>query len=354
MMRYKVLLYEGTYRKVKAYFNDWLHANRKMGLYLQKKLNALESSQLSCDEFLEHLVNTKLPRIFVESEVYGDGKDWSQTELAILGDVGIAVPVTVYDNGLHDDPVVHANPFRATLLYIPGALLQNDTGNTPADWNEVVIGNELNVEAYYALYERRLLPSFIYADNAARSRKKQAFVTIPGLGCGLFAGRFHGMLGMELRNVLIKFLTRYSDRFEHIRAVYYDPYRECQNERFEIGQLSFFVRPLTHGNYDKPQLCEPSTYEDNDDDFAHCELFSFVAWDHVSWPGNDFYVGSRVTDDGVKAAATDSMAALTDVKGSYNERDNRYDPPAPYVNWLHAAQENGCKIRVVNNLAILV
>jgi len=40
-------------------------------------------------------------------------------------------------------------------------------------------------------------------------------------------------------------------------------------------------------------------------------------WDHVSWPGNDFYGGSRSTDDGVKAAATDSMAALTGVEGRY-------------------------------------
>ena len=40
---------------------------------------------------------------------------------------------------------------------------------------------------------------------------------------------------------------------------------------------------------------------------AVSDLFSVVAWDHVSWPGNDFYAGQRKTDDGVKAAATTAM-----------------------------------------------
>ena len=67
-----------------------------------------------------------------------------------------------------------------------------------------------------------------------------------------------------------------------------------------------------------------------------------VAWDHVSWPGNDYWIGAasslaicdaftrgmhmmltmigpvrpgkRCTDDGVKAAATDTMRALTGVE----------------------------------------
>ena len=87
-----------------------------------------------------------------------------------------------------------------------------------------------------------------------------------------------------------------------------------------------------------------------DDDFSNCELFSFVAWDHVSWPGNDFYIGSRATDDGVKAAATSSMAAMTGVEGMYNTRTYKYESPSGYTNWndvifthhirLYLAQDN--------------
>ena len=58
-----------------------------------------------------------------------------------------------------------------------------------------------------------------------------------------------------------------------------------------------------------------------------------VAWDHVSWPGNDFYVGSRMTDDGVKAAATNSMSVFTNLVGEYDQSFKKYLPPKPYSTW---------------------
>jgi hypothetical protein len=64
----------------------------------------------------------------------------------------------------------------------------------------------------------------------------------------------------------------------------------------------------------RPQLSRPGTHADDDDDrrgLDGCRLFSFVAWDHVSRPGNDFYGGARATDDGVKAAATNAMEVMT-------------------------------------------
>jgi hypothetical protein len=228
------------------------------------------------------------------------------------------VPVKVFDNGRHYHPDVHKVPFDATLLYTPGALLKNGRGNRPADWNGVTVDDQIDYQKYYALYERRLLAPFIYANTLAASNKTQAFITIPGLGCGQFAGNFRGHLGSLLKDVLKDFLEKHGNRFPAIRAVYYDPYSECDHERFEIGEISFLVRPLKKGNENKPQLCEPRTYQEDQDDFRDCALFSLVAWDHVSWPGNDFYIGSRSTDDGVKAAATNSMAVVTSVEGSYD------------------------------------
>src|SRR5262249_44771579 len=49
-----------------------------------------------------------------------------------------------------------------------------------------------------------------------------------------------------------------------------------------------------------------------------------VAWDHVSWPGNDFLGGSRATDDGVKAAASNSMSALAGVEGKYGPAERLF------------------------------
>ena len=113
------------------------------------------------------------------------------------------------------------------------------------------------------------------------------------------------------------------------------------------------VRPLTKGNQDRPQLCQPETYAEPGDDFSNCELFSFVAWDHVSWPGNDFYIGSRATDDGVKAAATSSMAHITRIEGAYNTRTYKYEPPWGYKDWIDVVKRHQIKIEVKNNLSVL-
>lgn len=145
--------------------------------------------------------------------------------------------------------------------------------------------------------------------------------------------------------------THASD-LSNLQCVYYDPYRECENERLEINGISFLVRPLTKGDKNKPQLCQPKDYEEKGDEFTNCELFSIVAWDHVSWPGNDFYVGSRVTDDGVKAAATNTMAVMTDVEGEYDSIANEYRPPAEYINWREVIWKNKIILEAKNNLII--
>lgn len=113
------------------------------------------------------------------------------------------------------------------------------------------------------------------------------------------------------------------------------------------------VRPLTKGNEEKPQLCRPESHQDSGDDFSACELVSIVAWDHVSWPGNDFYIGSRATDDGVKAAATDSMKALTGIGGVYDTYANEYRPPEEYRNWEDAVERNDLQLNMHQGIDIL-
>ena len=113
------------------------------------------------------------------------------------------------------------------------------------------------------------------------------------------------------------------------------------------------VRPFIKGNENKPQLCEPRTYEENRDNFKNCDLFTLVAWDHVSWPGNVFYIGIRATDDGVKAAATNSMAVVTGVEGYYNIATNTYKPPKKYVYWNNVVMQNEIQLHVKNNLVVV-
>lgn len=352
LKNYKVLVHQKTYEKALSYL-EALKVGKSAGRYLQERLKDKDISQITVEEFVELLTRTKRPQFFAESAIFGDGSDWNQDELSILGDINIATPVTVYDNGRHSRPMVHRNPFEATLLFVPGALLQNGRNNIPADWEEVTRNGKINEEGYYQLYERRLLPSFIYANEMAEKKSKMAFLTLPGLGCGQFAGKFRGRLGSELKNTLETFLKNYGSALSNVKGVYYDPYQECENERHEINGISFLIRPLTKGNENKSQLCRPEQYEEKGDDFADCELYSFVAWDHVSWPGNDFYIGSRATDDGVKAAATNVMAVMTRVEGKYDSQLNRYNPPAEYRNWEEVILTNKVQLEVKKRLIIV-
>lgn len=69
-----------------------------------------------------------------------------------------------------------------------------------------------------------------------------------------------------------------------------------------------------------------------------------LAWDHVSWPGNDFFRGNRCSDDGVKAAATDSMAVVTGVQGRYDSQRAAYLPPPPYRHWGEVVAKNAPRL----------
>ncbi len=351
MIPYSVLLNSKTYEKAQKYLEALQH-DTAAGGFVQSQLQNHNLSHISVAAFLEILMRTKRPMIFAESEVAGDGSDWTAEELSILGDIGIATPVTVYDNGNHYQPAIHESPFPATLLFIPGTLLRNGRQRLPADWEEVVVNGTLNSDAYRALYHRRLYPLFMYANNRAKQQGRNAFITVPGLGCGQFAGRFQGQLGEELKQALLTFLSQYGQRFSHIRGVYYDPYSECKNERYTLHHINFFVRPLLHDNAPKSQLCVPQQYAENSDQFTDCDLFSIVAWDHVSWPGNDFYGGSRATDDGVKAAATNSMAVLTGIEGQYDTGYSMYRPPSEYRTWEEAVQKNHIQLQVQDRLCI--
>ncbi|MGD7654762.1 MAG: hypothetical protein ACQCXQ_16205 [Verrucomicrobiales bacterium] len=349
-MTYTTIIPDETRRRAAEYVAAVRSGRRQPGQRLGRALEEVGLDgleELDVGRFLQELMNTKEPQIFAESAVAGDGSDWSAEELGMLGDVSVSVPVRVFDNGNHDSPVVHDEPFRATLVYTPGALLRNGRGCVPADWDEVTDANGgLCAEGYYGLYRRRLLPVLRHINDVAAGAGCQALVTVPGMGCGQFAGPFRGALGRALEEVLRRLLGEFGSDLPAIRAIYYDPFDECENGRHEIHGVSLMVRPLRRGNGGKSQLCRPEALADEGDDFSGLALFSLVAWDHVSWPGNDFFAGSRCTDDGVKAAATDSMRVLTGVEGSYDAGCGKYMPPRAYRTWGEVVDRNGLVLRV--------
>jgi hypothetical protein len=341
----QLLLSHPTYQKLTEYLASLRSGEVEAGHLLRAGLGIRSVDTLSEDEFIEALIDTKPPMIFAESAVVGDGSDWTLTELNILGDMSIAVPALIFDNGHHTSPKVHNAPFQGTLIFTPGALLRNGYGRKSADWDEVTNNNgEFDPDGYYRLYTRRLLPVFEYVNATALAQNRHALITIPGLGCGQFAGRFRGQLGEALAEVLKRFLKEFGTHFPSIKVVYYDPYNECSNSQVGINGISLRIRPLTKGNVDKSQLCHPTTFAEDGDNFSRFSLFSIVAWDHVSWPGNDYFGGSRFTDDGVKAAASNSMAVITGIEGRYEPDFGMYTPPAPYRVWKDVVEINNLRL----------
>ena len=310
------------------------------GSHLQGTLAGVSMESLAPLDLLGLLFDTRRPQIFAESEVAGDGSDWRLAELSLLGDVSVAVPVTVFDDGAHRHPAVHATPFEGMLVFTAGALLDNGHGHIPADWPEVVDSDGLvDADGLLNLYRRRLMPVFHHI-NAHAASHRSALVTVPGIGCGQFAGPFRGQLAPLLETVLRQLLHDHGEEWPNIRAIHFDPYSQGSNSREQIHGILFQVRPSkAAGNQPIPQLCPPPTYAAAEDDFSRCCLYSIVAWDHVSWPGNDFYIGSRCTDDGVKAAATDAMAVITGVAGRYDPERTQYLPPAPFPDWNTVVKE---------------
>jgi hypothetical protein len=241
---YSIIIPEDTVARATDYLQALRVDRIRSGALLRGHLDGADLGTMTEQDLLSRLFDTKQPQIFAEMAVAGDGSDWNLTELGLLGDVSIAVPVIIFDDGNHTAPTPHAPPFSGVLIFTPGALLRNGRGHTPADWKETTAADgQVSAEGYYNLYRRRLLPVFRYInDHAAKPRS--AFLTVPGLGCGQFAGPFRGQLGTRLQSVLGKLLTEYGTSLPNLKAVYFDPYSECDNARREIHGISYMVRPL--------------------------------------------------------------------------------------------------------------
>jgi hypothetical protein len=124
-------------------------------------------------------------------------------------------------------------------------------------------------------------------------------------------------------------LERRAAQLPHIRLIYNDPCSECRAEPHTFGSLSLRVRPLLQGNVERLQLCAPVHHAEASDELSDCRLYSIVVRDQASSAGNDYRGGARMTDLGVRAAASDLMRAITKVEGRYDAVNNSYHPPSP-------------------------
>jgi ADP-ribosylglycohydrolase len=110
---YKVVLHGSTWARIGDYAKRLSAGSAGAGTRLRAALDALPVPRVDASWLLIALLATKRPCIFAESEVKGDGTDWTREELGLLGDLGIALPVTVFDDGSHHSPLVHSTRLSA-------------------------------------------------------------------------------------------------------------------------------------------------------------------------------------------------------------------------------------------------
>jgi len=359
---YNIVLSEETLNRINEYKLFLSSSAMEAGKFLDdvlraKKYTPEKIGAITTEEFIELLLATKRPQIFAENEIVGNGSDWNLTELGILGDINVTAPVTIFDDGVWGKgsvPKVHSPPLEGELLFTPGALLhaRKFRGEIPdlVEVTKIEDGKRvINQETYNALVERRLLPLLAHA-NSRSTPDKPALVVLPGIGCGAFAGRFKGSMGEHLNTALTALLKKHGSKFPNIAAVHFDPFNECHEKQETIHGIKYSVAP-SRGAI--PQLSNPGAFGV---DPSKCSFFKIVAWDHVSLPGNDFFINIRDTDDGAVGAATNIMQVITGVKGEYTPKG--YRPPlnaqsVPYESWEVVANEKQVHLETKGRVRVL-
>jgi hypothetical protein len=326
-MPYQLLISKKTLDLLASYKYKLANNLQIPGPLFLEELSKQEQSvnKMDLTTFAQLLIQTKKPQVFAESQQH-DGSDWTLDEERILGDVTVNMAVTMYNDGGHGASYkIHEPPIEGYLAYVPGALLATG-GSATADMQELIDEDgKLRQERLDALYERRLLPQLVYFNALAQQQNKKVALTIPGIGSGCFSGTFYEVIKPCLRKALISLFERHKDSLPFIGIVHYDPYVGDRLDEKKLGHISFRVSPSSVAPKPTGQLA----YPDGSSPDTHL-LVSIVAWDHFSWPGNDYWGGARQTDDGVKAASTDTMLQVTGVDGLYSKSQGRYLPPIPF------------------------
>lgn len=283
--------------EIDALLDDYLSSGHSFGSSLSRLKKPATKREL-----ILGLFRTKKRLFFAES---GDISIWNNTEQLLLGGLNIAVPVQIFDNGVWAPQYaqVHSPPQRGYLLFCPGPLLAR---RDCADYQYIVQNGQFVSEAYHSLLSMRLLPLLRYA-SATASPFSPATIMLPGIGCGMFAGRFRSLLSELFSKTITRMLKEHACALPNIRGVYFMSYNP--DPSIQSKSSTKITEELVFYEYQNgpPLLCAPHVI---DEKLRGTTLFKVVAWDHFSWPGNDFFCNARQTDDGVSAAATSVMAQL--------------------------------------------
>lgn len=315
---YRFLMSKKTFDQTNQYLVKLKSNQIKIGQKLETQLKhyGYDLQTINIENFLECLINTKELCIFAESTNYTLRNQWNDQEVEILGDINCAIETEIYDNGVWSakNATIHEQPINGALIFVPGAILKTATHAYP-EYNNIIVKNEIDFKKYYEFYEHKLLSALEYANFLGARDNKKIFLTIPGIGCGAFAGKFSSTIHQLFGNVLINLIHAHHDKFQNISGIYFG-----SNENKNLQKIKH-IDIITKNGKDTPQLCHPEEYGKA---YIDCKLVKIVAWDHLSYPGNDYWDGTRNTDDGIGGAATKVFSDITGMTGLYHKQEKRY------------------------------
>jgi len=335
-MAYKIFLSTTTWQQLQAYKQNIENGTKIPGRLLLQKLQ--EEKKLKDDksegektdkaltdlEFLNILLNTKQYCVYSEQILDFSSSEcsWNSDEIALLANIFFSMDVEIYDNGCRSGNIQaysKSDIFNGTLLFVPGPLLTNVAANP--DYQTAITKDEtINILGYNALIAQRLLPTLLFINNDAAKKNIKAFIQIPGLGCGNFAGDFRKEISRRFADALTNILQRHALQLPNIAAIRLDLFDKTEIvPQQRLYHLTFILAASAQDK--KPQFTKP---QDFGEQYTKCAFYKVVAADHGSYPFNDFNDGSDKTDEGRAGASTNGETVLTGVPGFYDPQSHHY------------------------------
>lgn len=334
------VLSQETYDFIEDYLNmlkksdiNALRIQRKMGSRLYEVLKDSNINELSVTEFVDALLKTTRPLLFAEKleHAKGDGSDWTQQEISLLGRIGRVVrDVTVYSSRSYNpraDDIFVIQP-TSTLLFVNGALLVG----CKADFDRVVTNEHVDKIKFEKFLEENLLPSLLFAN--ADAGKDGAVVTLPVMGGGEFAGGKNAALSREInacyQEVVSRLLEKHKKDLVNVKAVVITGINDSKKIPKNGG-------PVVYTTTDSIGLAPGTKYKE----LEKLKVYTGIAGDHLSFPGNDGYVGSPSTHEGGCCTRTNVYTKITGEDGVYDNKIMVYKPGSEkYKKWINVCDDN--------------
>lgn len=263
---------------------------------LQQALKKIQDT----DELLDLIVKTKglqsIEKKYAETQSNYDGGNFNQQEFEILSRINTFIEGNeAYDNGAKEPGAPYDKPMPIDLFITNGMVLKG-VANT-VDFQEISKCKAEKEKTYFIKNNlvERLLPGFLYANNKAIKSGQKTVITIPGIGCGEFAGEYKKFAYKALQAAIAEILEKNPNLENGIESVIFDTWVKTPKitKHQNINDVNFFTlasqdsKTKNYGiNSPTEKLYEliKESFEDAIEVPKNCSRTGFVAGDQYQTP----------------------------------------------------------------------